>query len=73
MHDYKEIFPQRLNQVRLERGLTLKQLGEKVGVIMQTVGHWETGHARPNLLVFCRLADVLGCSLDFLVGRSDNP
>jgi transcriptional regulator with XRE-family HTH domain len=69
----KKIFSERLRQLRLESGLTLSQLAERIGVIKQSVGHYETGHSLPSLPVLVRLADVFGCSLDHLVGRDSPP
>ncbi|MGB9804366.1 MULTISPECIES: helix-turn-helix domain-containing protein [Desulfofundulus] len=69
----KEVFGQRLRQLRQESKLSLEQLGKKIGVAKQTVGHWETGYRLPPLDVAVVLADFFDVSLDYLVGRSDDP
>ena len=54
---------------RLERGLTQRRLGEKVGVSHVMVCHWEKDHCLPLLLNAWDLADFFGCSIDELCGR----
>ena len=73
MSDVKTFFSTRLKALRLEKGLTQQQLGESVGTDKRSVHVWEKGSSAPNIETFCRLADVLDVSLDFLTGRSDNP
>ena len=67
----KEIFSLRLKELRLAKKLTLEQLGREIGVIKQTVGHWESGIRIPSLEVAVALADYFNISLDYLVGRTD--
>ena len=38
---------------------------------MQSIGHYETGQAVPSFDILVNLAEELGCSLDYLVGRDD--
>ena len=37
-----------VRETRARLGLTLAQLGERIGVREQTVWRWENGRARPN-------------------------
>jgi len=69
----KNIFCQRLRTLRKNSKLTLEQMGETLGVAKQTVGHWETGYRLPPLDVTVAIADFFCVSLDYLVGRSDDP
>lgn len=69
----KELFCQRLKGLRVSRKLTLEQLGHELGVVKQTVGHWESGIRLPNLETTVTLADYFNVSLDYLVGRSEEP
>ena len=39
---------ERIEQLRKARGLTLAELGEKIGVAASTVQKWETGQIRPS-------------------------
>jgi DNA-binding XRE family transcriptional regulator len=60
-----------LQQLRKERGLTLAQLAEQVGVSKPTVWAWEHGKARPVEARMAALAEALGVPAhDMLLGRS---
>lgn len=63
-------FGQILREKRNERGWTLVQLAEKVGVIRNTITNWEHGYNLPNIYTCIDLADIFDCTLDELVGRS---
>lgn len=62
----------RLRELRLEHGYSLRTLAEICGMAGKgtTVG-WETGGMVPELHVLLLLADLYGCTLDFLLGRHD--
>lgn len=68
-----EILPQRLKQVRERRGLTQRQLAAILSVSPSTIALYETGDRKPDPAMLRKLADVLGCTTDFLLGRVDNP
>ena len=63
------IFPQRLKELRLKKGLTQTELGEKVGVKQNTFTNWEKGKREPNFEIVIKLADLLEVSVDWLFGR----
>ena len=67
------IFAMRLNHLRKGRNLTLNQLGEAIGATKATIGNLVNGNKRPSLEMAYSLADYFDVSLDYLVGRSDNP
>lgn len=73
MKNYSESFRERLKYLRSQRKLTQQQLGVFVDAGKQVVNNWEAGRNMPTLAVACTLADALGVSLDYLVGRSDDP
>lgn len=56
-----------MRQLRKKKGLTMKKLGEQVGVAEITISTYETGKREPPLDVLCKIADVLDVSLDMLV------
>lgn len=66
-------FRQRLKQLRQERNLTQKQIGEAVGLSSITVSGWEIGKSLPDAQTLPILADFLDVSIDFLLGREDLP
>lgn len=66
-------FPERLTELRKERQLTQKQVYEGVG--MSPIGYqrYEYGDREPAYQKLLALADFFNVSLDYLVGRTDNP
>lgn len=62
-------FSQRLKELRLKKGLTQTELGEKVGVKQSTFTNWENGKREPSYENLVKLADLLEVSLDSLFGR----
>lgn len=63
------IFTERLKELRLKKGLTQTELGEKVGVKQNTFTNWEKGKREPSFENLIKLADLLEVSLDWLFGR----
>lgn len=61
----------RIRQLRLERGINQKELGDAVGVSKQSVSNWENGNIMPSIDLLIRLADFFGVSTDHLLGRTD--
>jgi len=51
-----------LRDLRKARGMTQKDVADRVGVVPKTVSKWETGHGFPDVSTISALADVLGVS-----------
>lgn len=62
-------FPEHLRALRKARGLTLAQLGARIGVRHEVVSKYELGLNNPSVPALCRLADALGVTTDALLGR----
>ena len=58
-------FAERLAAARQERGLTQRQLADRLGVTAQAVSKWETGGSLPDLELLRMIAQQLECSVDF--------
>lgn len=71
--NYKNIFSSRLLICRKSNGLSQKALSEVLGVSDAAVTMMEKGKRAPSFDVLCALADYFNVSLDYLVGRSDDP
>lgn len=57
-----------IKRIRLEKGLTQKQLGERLGKIsQQQIGQWETGKANPKIETLQKIANGLGVSIKELL------
>lgn len=61
----------RLRELRKERGLTLRELGDVINTSNQNISNWEVGRSNPNIEYLIALADYFDVSIDYLVGRSD--
>ncbi len=66
MKDFSEI----LKELRLERRLSQKALGEVLGISDRNIRFYESGEHRPDFEGLLLLADYFHVSLDYLVGRS---
>lgn len=64
---------ERIKLLRTQNGLTQKQLAEILKIQPNSVQRIEYGTARPSLDTLVTLADYFNVSLDYLVGRSDDP
>ena len=60
-----------LRDLRKARGMTQKDVADRVGVVPKTVSKWETGKANPDFEKQRFLADFFGVSVDYLLGRTD--
>lgn len=63
--------PQRLAELRHERGFTQRELGHRVGRSRSACRDWEAGLRNPPVLVLARLADALGVSPGEFFGESE--
>jgi transcriptional regulator with XRE-family HTH domain len=68
------LFGQRLRAIRETRVLSQTELGEQAGVPALMISHFETG-TRPSAsaATLVKLANALEISIDYLIGRSDDP
>jgi transcriptional regulator with XRE-family HTH domain len=60
----------KIRELRAARGLTQQQLANLVDVTVTAVSMWENGVRVPYLETASRLADVLGCTIDEIAGRT---
>ena len=69
----EKIFRDRLRKLRTERGVTQKQVAEDIGITEVGYRNYEKGHRKPTFAILPIIADFFNVSLDYLVGRTDNP
>ena len=67
----KYIFPERLKELRLEKGLSINQLAKKLNIGAITISRWENNLRVPNIINLCVLAEFFDVSTDYLVGLED--
>lgn len=66
-------FGERLKLLRIEKGLTQKEIAEFLGIATNAYQNYEYDKREMNITVLKTLADYFDVSIDYLVGRSDNP
>ena len=67
------MFPQRLRAARKAKGLTQEELAKKIHTKKATISNYENGYSSPNNETLSLLADILMTSVDYLLGRTDDP
>ena len=53
------IFIKRLKEIRKDKGLSMSELANKIGVSTNTISRWERGERIPNLEALVALAKFL--------------
>lgn len=61
-----------LKMLRVQNNLTQKQLGERLGIGQTTIACYENGTREPHIESLVAYADLFDCTVDFLVGRTDD-
>jgi len=63
-------FSTNLARLRKEKKLSQKTVAKKLGVSQALLSHYENGIREPGLEFLYNSADLYGCSVDFLLGRT---
>lgn len=66
-------FPERLKELRENKNLLSKDFAAIMNVEPATITNWEKGNRFPKDDVLVKIADYFECSIDYLLGRTDNP
>ncbi|MDR1939253.1 MAG: helix-turn-helix transcriptional regulator [Clostridiales bacterium] len=66
-------FCNRLKSCRKALSLTQKETANGLQLTERAYQHYEAGTREPGLTMLVKLADFFDVSLDYLVGRSDDP
>lgn len=66
-------FPERIVEIKKSRNLLQKDIAEAIDITVRNYQRYEKGEQQPTLPILVRLADYFDVSLDYLVGRSDDP
>ena len=62
---------QKIKKLRIEKGLTQKDLADQVHVTFQTVSKWEKDENEPDVSTLRELAKLFGCSMDYLLSEDE--
>ena len=58
---------ERIQQLRKERGLTVRQITDTLGLIPQTYYKWVSGNSIPSIDSLIGLADIFGVKVDDII------
>ncbi len=67
------IFSERLKTLRISRNVRQQDISDFIGISLRGYQHYETDTREPTLSKLIALADFFDVSLDYLVGRKDEP
>ena len=62
-----------IKALRKSKSMTQKELAQALGISRATVAKYEAGLRTPNMDMIMKLSDVLGCTTDYLLGRTIFP
>ena len=68
-----ENFSERLKTMRAVSGKRQKDIADAMGITSRAYQYYEKGTKEPTLSKIVALADYFDVSLDYIVGRTDNP
>ena len=60
---------EKIKELRMNMGLTQKQLAEKVGVVQSMIAMIETGQKNPSFDLAQKIADVFGVDMNEIWGK----
>ena len=68
------IFKKRLREIRQSKGLSRPQVSKETGIPIGTIEGWESRDKQiPLLDKIAVIAEFYNVSLDYIIGRTDNP
>ncbi len=67
----KQIFAERVKELRLEKGIGQIQLAKEIDVGKSVISLWELGRCEPTLSKLIALARYFGVSIDYLAGMEN--
>lgn len=63
-------FPKKITQWRLDNDYTQENVADFCNISVRTIQSWESGQRLPGFDSLILIADTMGVSIDWLVGRS---
>lgn len=67
------LLSERLAELKNSKQLMQKEIAQGAGVPLRTYQRYENGEREPSASTLSALADFFNVSIDYLVGRTDNP
>ena len=67
------MFGERLKSIRLHSGITQKEAANIFGITERAYQNYEINKSKPNVSLLISIAEYFDVSIDYLVGRTNNP
>lgn len=65
-------FPEKLKELREEKGVSQMQLARSLGVSQSAIAKWELGKTEPTASALISLSRYFGETVDYLLGLQDD-
>lgn len=66
-------FCERLSELRTKNGLSQQKFADMLNLTKSALSNYEKGNREPNFATLINIANALNVSLDYLLGRTDDP
>lgn len=63
----------RLKEIRKSKGISQLKLAMDLNTNQNTISRYETGEREPGINELIKIADYFNVSIDYLLGRTNNP
>ncbi len=67
------MFTVRFNQTLAERQVSAYKVAKETGISQGLMNEYKNGVKFPTIQNLIKIADYLDCSIDYLLGRTDDP
>ena len=62
------LYKDRIKSLRLEKGMTQRELAEKLGIWNTTIAMYENGSRIPSVKILIKMRDIFHSSIDYILG-----
>ncbi len=69
--DFQNSFAKKLKKLRLENGISQKDLADELGISRSCLANYETGKRQPDNEMLVKIADRFQVLVDYLVDRTN--
>ena len=63
----------RLKELRKKKGVSQLRMATDLNTTQNTISRYETGEREPGVAELIKIADYFNVSVDYLIGRTENP
>lgn len=65
-------YSRRIKELRLEKGMTQKELASLLNLTANSICEWEKGRSSPNIELLIKLSEIFEVSIDYILGLEDD-